>query len=99
LNNNPLINSTSSISKHLINQNKLRKDILGLNTERKNVTPIKLIDNNRYIKKININEFNSERKNLNINSNINCINRDVFRDLKVNNLNAKRQIYIDSYKK
>jgi hypothetical protein len=56
---NQLVNSTNSNNRHLINQNFLRKDILGLNTERQNVTPIKLIDNKRFID-YNTNDFKSE---------------------------------------
>ncbi len=92
---------------HAVNQNYLRKDILGLYTDRQNITPIKLIDNSKRILNNNnnnnininnnINDIYSLRKNMN--SNVNNIDRNVYLNIKLNNSSSNKPIYINPYNK
>jgi len=93
---NQIINSSNN--KHAVNQNNIKRDILGLNTDRQNITPVKLIDNNKIILNINnVNEFYSLSKNMN--SNINNIDRNVYSNIKLNNISANKPVYINPYNK
>lgn len=97
---NPLLNPSKN--KHQINQNNLKKDILGLNTDRHVVTPIKLLDNNKRIintqnQNIHPNEYYSLRKNNN--SNLNNIDRNVYMNIRLNNVSAGKPAYINPYNK
>jgi hypothetical protein len=106
---NQIINSSNnrqSIGQgnhHVINQNYLRKDILGIYTDRQNITPVKLIDNNKRILNNNINVNNhvndifSFRKNMN--SNLNNIDRNVYMNIKLNTSSSNKPIYINPYNK